>query len=144
MNEKQPNLADKIAKTCFEMYENTLFAKNKLTDNEWTNMAAILILERSSSKSMFFLNLISFPHTSSCNFQYCITDKHTRIENSNEDVNVHKCIKIASMATGSKCLSEKQLALDGWSSSSSSYSHCKQVVNLGFNKLRSACTRFAC
>ena len=46
-NDHQQQLADRIANACFQMYEKTLLAKNKLADNEWTNMAAIVALDPS-------------------------------------------------------------------------------------------------
>jgi hypothetical protein len=62
--------ANKIANMCYEFYEKT-FPK-KLSSNEWTNLAAILVLNK-----------------------------------------MNETLKIVSICTGSKCLPEKQLSLNG-------------------------------
>ena len=39
---------DKIAQTCYDFYDKNLVVKSKPANNEWTNMAAILVSDLKS------------------------------------------------------------------------------------------------
>jgi hypothetical protein len=67
---------DKIAQICFDFYDKNLSNMNRLSNKEWTNLAAILVIDKNIAK----------------------------YDNQ---------IKVLSMATGSKCLSEKLMPLNG-------------------------------
>jgi hypothetical protein len=91
---------NRVAQLCYDFYSQKIPSKNKPVANQWTTLAAILMTSNNCKgylntyRSTWLLKLKNFI----C-FFYCIEDQTE--------------LQILCLTTGTKCLSEKQLPVDG-------------------------------